>query len=185
MDKKTQIFLNTLKQSGLDRKIPNVSQKNARFLYNAILQNGYKNILEVWSANGYSTVHLALAAKQNSWNVTTMELSLPAYTETLENLKALELDAITEVHLWNALQILPALSQKTFDFIFIDGHKKHTKDFFILCLPLVQAGWTIIVDDVIKFRYKMEGFFEYLEKEGITYEINPIDEDDGIMIVRF
>jgi len=43
-----------------------------------------------------------------------------------------------------------------------------------------------VIDDVIKFREKMTGLFEYLEEKNIRHHILPIDEDDGIcMIVRY
>jgi len=41
-----------------------------------------------------------------------------------------------------------------------------------------------VIDDVIKFRYKMENLYAYLEQEKIDYEIQQIDADDGIMIIR-
>jgi len=40
-----------------------------------------------------------------------------------------------------------------------------------------------MVDDVIKFKEKMEGFYEYLEERGIVYNVLPIDADDGCMMI--
>jgi hypothetical protein len=42
----------------------------------------------------------------------------------------------------------------------------------------------IIIDDVIKFRFKMESLYEYLNTENIKYEVIQIDDDDGIMIIK-
>jgi len=42
----------------------------------------------------------------------------------------------------------------------------------------------IIIDDVIKFRYKMESLYEYVASENIDYKIIQIDSDDGIMIIK-
>lgn len=39
----------------------------------------------------------------------------------------------------------------------------------------------IIIDDVIKFRHKMEDLYNYVEEEKLNYEIIQIDSDDGIM----
>jgi len=41
----------------------------------------------------------------------------------------------------------------------------------------------IIIDDVIKFRDKMVGLEEYLAEQNIDYNILPIDEDDGVMMI--
>ena len=49
-------------------------------------------------------------------------------------------------------------------------------------MPLPWA--TIVIDDVIKFRYKMESLYKYLESEKIDYKVIQIDSDDGIMIIK-
>jgi hypothetical protein len=36
----------------------------------------------------------------------------------------------------------------------------------------------MILDDVIKFKHKMESFYEYLDEIKITYNLLPIDSDD-------
>lgn len=43
-----------------------------------------------------------------------------------------------------------------FDFIFIDGAFRMTQDFFDLSVPLLNPGGMIIIDDAIKYRWKME-----------------------------
>jgi hypothetical protein len=40
-----------------------------------------------------------------------------------------------------------------------------------------------VIDDVIKFRDKMLGLYEYLEDNNIVFNIIPIDGDDGIMMI--
>ncbi len=59
-----------------------------------------------------------------------------------------------------------------------------TREFFDLSYPLVSPGGVIIIDDVIKYRWKMNNFHEYLESASIPYEIVQTDEDDGIMLIQ-
>jgi predicted O-methyltransferase YrrM len=61
--------------------------------------------------------------------------------------------------------------------------KRRTRDFLELSWDKVEAGGIIIVDDVIKFREKMIGFWEYLENNNIEYNVIPIDIDDGIVMI--
>jgi len=49
---------------------------------------------------------------------------------------------------------------------------------------MALPGAIIIIDDVIKFRYKMESLYEYVESENLDYKIIQIDTDDGIMIIK-
>ena len=59
-----------------------------------------------------------------------------------------------------------------------------TRDFFDLSYPLLLPDGIMIIDDVIKYRWKMDGFHEYLEGLGVSYEIIQTDEDDGVMFVK-
>lgn len=52
-------FLKDLKTYGLKNNIPNISLENAQFLREILKKKQVKNILEIGSANGYSTIHFA------------------------------------------------------------------------------------------------------------------------------
>lgn len=42
----------------------------------------------------------------------------------------------------------------------------------------------MVVDDVVKFKSKMEDFYGLLADSGIPYEIVMTDPDDGVMVFR-
>lgn len=78
-----------------------------------------------------------------------------------------------------------AIPKKTFDIIFIDGAFRMTREFYDLSVPLLSVGGIIIIDDVIKYRWKMNGFYEYLDSLWVKYEVIQTDPDDGIMVIQF
>jgi predicted O-methyltransferase YrrM len=176
------IFLTELKKYGIKNEIPNISEKNARFLRDIISLSKSKNILEIGTANWYSTIQFALEIKKICGKVSTIEFSLKSYNDALENFKKAELNDYIEALYGNAIDIIPTLKKK-YDFIFIDGMKKRSLDFFLLAEKKIKKWGIIIIDDVIKFKNKMENLYEYLEKENKVYHILPIDEDDGIMMI--
>ena len=53
-------FLKELKIYGEKNDIPNISPKNARFLRTLLRKNNVQQLLEIGSANGYSTINFAL-----------------------------------------------------------------------------------------------------------------------------
>lgn len=176
------IFLSKLKKYGLENEIPNISEKNARFLRDIISLSKAKNILEIGTANWYSTIHFALELKKIWGKITTIEFSIKSHNDALENFKKAQVNDYVEALHGNAIDIIPTLKKK-YDFIFIDGMKKRSLDFYLLAEKKIKKGGIIIIDDVIKFRNKMENLYDYLEKEKIIYHILPIDEDDGIMMI--
>ncbi len=59
-----QSYLSSLKQSGIERKIPNISEANALFITSLIREKKPKHLLEIGTANGYSTLCFAQTLKE-------------------------------------------------------------------------------------------------------------------------
>lgn len=162
--------------------IPNISDTNARFLRDLIKIKKVKNMLEIWTANWFSAICFWIELEKLSWKLTSIEFSSNSHSSAIENIKLAKLENTIDLVLWNALEEIPKLEDK-YDFVFIDWMKRRTKDFLELVWNKVDDNWIIIIDDVIKFREKMIWLDEYLEKNGISFNIIPIDKDDGIMMI--
>ena len=174
-------YLSSLKSKSLERKIPNISPEMGRYLHDMIRALTPNRVLEIGTANGYSTLWMASALRE--WAIlTTIEQSLPAHEEALGYFHECWFDRSIDAKLGDALAVIPTL-QDTFDLVFIDGYKRLTLDFFLSVLPRVRVGSVIIIDDVIKFRDKMESFFVFLQARNIPHTILPIDPDDGCMMI--
>ncbi len=185
---KEKQFLEELKQHWIKNDIPNISITNATFLRDLIKIKKAKNILEIWTANGFSTINFAFELRKlGEWKITTIDFSPKSYWEALENFKNAKVEDLINPILWNALDIIPKLKEK-YDFVFIDGMKKRSKDFLLLVWNKTKKGGIIIIDDVIKFKKiehkeKMLPLYNYVEENNIPHNIIPIDIDDGIMMI--
>ena len=175
-------FLLELKEHWIKNDIPNISITNAKFIRDLLKIKKPKNMLEIWTANWFSWINFALELQKFDWVLTTIEFSKLSYDIALQNFeKAWVSQSINPIN-WNALDEIPKL-QNNFDFVFIDGMKRRTKDFLELSWPKINSWWVIIIDDVIKFREKMVWFWEYLEENKIDYNLIPIDLDDWIVMI--
>lgn len=182
MIKNIEIFLKKLKEFGLKNDIPNVTETNARFLKDLILIKKPKKILEIWTANWYSTIQMWTVAEKLWTKITGIEFSSVSYDMAINNVKEVGLENTINIIQGNALEIIPTLEEK-YDFVFIDWMKKSYKEFLTLVWDKIEDEGVIVLDDVIKFEYKMPDLYEYLEEKGITYNRIPIDIDDGIIMI--
>lgn len=181
--KNIEEFLEALKKHGEKTDIPNISRENAVFLRKLIQENNTQHLLEIGSANGYSTINFSLELQKTWGKITSIEFSQVAYEEAGENFETAGVSDIIQHYFWDAREIIPLLDEQ-YDFVFIDGLKKESLNFLKLIWDKTLPWWTIVIDDVIKFRYKMESLYTYLEHENIPHEIFQIDSDDGIMIIK-
>ena len=62
--------------------------------------------------------------------------------------------------------------------------KKEYLAYFLLILPLMTPDALIVIDDVEKFRDKMEDFYNFIETQHIPYRLEKTDVDDSIMIIE-
>jgi len=184
MNRDRQKLLQQLKVADQKGDVPSVSVETAQFLANLVRMQNYTNGLEIGTAHAYSTIWLADAFEKNGGHLTTIEHSPPSFNQAKVNLYRAKLETAVMQHLGRAQDVIKQALNSTpqFDFIFIDGIKKSTLEFFELASPLLLEDGVIVVDDVIKFKSKMHRFYDYLDHQtNWHYQIHKLDEDDGIM----
>ncbi len=118
-----------------------------------------KRILEIGTSNGYSTIWLGLAAKENNGQVITLELDHKKVVMAKENINRAGLDDVVTVIEGDAKIIITQFTQE-FDFVFLDAEKEDYIEYFDLVFPLVKVGGLIVADNVISH---MEYLKDYLE----------------------
>ena len=174
-------YLDELYALGRIRNIPNISPANVAFLQRTLRERQPQRILEIGCANGYSTLRFWQATREWRAHIVTMDISKPTVDEARHHFTTCAADI--ELHWGNAMEILPTLPREPFDFIFIDAHKANTLDFFVRARKLAAPDALIVIDDVLKFKDKMQRFYDYLATHKIQYTTLPIDEDDGVMLI--
>lgn len=179
-----QAYLTSLKQSGIERKIPNITEANATFITDLIRKKKPKHLLEIGTANGYSTLCFAQVLEE-AWigDIVTIEHTPSAFEEAKEHFIACSLDSLITPLLWDALTVIPTLPENQFDFVFIDAMKKSYLDYFLLVQTKLLKPATIVIDDVKKFRHKMENLYTYLDEHNILYTLHEVDDDDATMVI--
>lgn len=117
----------------------------------ALLVNA-RNILEIGTLGGYSTIWLARALPPDG-RLITMEFD-PKHSEIASaNIANAGLENLVELREGNALELLPELAAEgleAFDLTFIDADKCSSLPYFEWALRLSRKGSLIIVDNVVR-----------------------------------
>jgi predicted O-methyltransferase YrrM len=176
------LTLKNLKKIWLEREIPNITEQNAEYLKKLIAEKNPKHLLEIGTANGYSTLHFASILDTTS-SITTIEQAWNMHNDAVINFKNCKLKNI--ISIWgDAKLVIPTLCDGYYDFVYIDAMKKEYLQYLILVLSKMTPDAMIVIDDVIKFRDKMEDLYDFLDRNHIEYNICSTDPDDGIMIIN-
>ena len=129
-----------------------VSPSHGKLLFLLATALGSRNILEVGTLGGYSTIWLARALGPQG-RLITLEVD-PKHAEiALANIARAGLADVVELRLGKALDILPKLvaeNRAPFDLIFIDADKENIPEYFGFALKLARKGSVIIVDNVVR-----------------------------------
>ena len=130
----------------------NVTPNQGKLLQLLAQTNGARNILEIGTLGGYSTIWLARALPPDG-RLVTLEFE-PKYADVARaNLGRAGLDNAVELRLGRALDTLPQLAAERrgpFDFIFIDADKPGYPDYFTWALKLSRRGTLIVADNVVR-----------------------------------
>jgi len=154
-----------------------------------------KNILEIGTAIGYSSILMAEATNSNT-KITTIEKRNDMVEIAKKNIKESNYDERIKIIMGDAREILPQLEEK-YDFIFLDAAKGHYLDFFNKCSRILKKDGVILSDNVLykgmvandelvvrrkkTIVKRMKNYLEYLSRlENYSTAIIPIG--DGVAL---
>ncbi len=129
-----------------------VSPNQGKLLHLLALAQRARNILEIGTLGGYSTIWLARALPAGG-HLITLE-SDPKHAEVARaNLARAGVASVVHLRVGPALETLPQLADEQrgpFDFIFIDADKGNYLGYFDWALKLCRCGTLIIADNVVR-----------------------------------
>ena len=127
-----------------------ISEIQGHFLQLIIKINNIKNCLEIGTFTGFSTLTMALALP-NGGKITTLDNDEKIVRVAKNFFKKGNLDKKIQTIISPALETLKKFSQegKKFDLIFIDADKGNYRNYYELCLNLINKKALIIFDNVL------------------------------------
>ena len=130
----------------------NVSPAQGKLLHLLARAHGARNILELGTLGGYSTIWLARALPTGG-RLITLEANPKHAAVARANIAHAGLTRVVELRLGQAIETLPQIAAEKlgpFDLIFIDADKPGYPDYLFWALELSQPGSLIIADNVVR-----------------------------------
>tara|TARA_Y100000590_G_scaffold4031_1_gene5326 strand:- start:30 stop:680 length:651 start_codon:yes stop_codon:yes gene_type:complete len=177
-----------------DIKKMQIAISQCQFLHLIIKISNIKNVLEIGTFTGLSTLSMALALTENG-KIISLDKNKETTKIAINFFKKAKQDHKIKTISKPALESLDEIKDQTFDLIFIDADKINYKKYYESSLNLLNLGGLIIIDNVLwhgevvdennsdKFTLNIKHFNDYIAKdERVEKLIVPLG--DGMTICR-
>jgi len=133
-----------------DIKKMQISISQCHFLHLIIKISNIKNILEIGTFTGLSTLSMSLALPADG-KITSLDINSDTNKIALGFFKKADQENKIKTIIKPALETIEDLKgkKKKFDMVFIDADKGNYKNYFNLCLDLINQNALIIIDNVL------------------------------------
>ena len=177
-------------------RVPIVSQDVARFIELLLKIIKPKNILEIGSAIGYSSLIMSKASDADILTIAKDEETFKVLKENLKKydednkIKAINDDAI------NALKSMD--KEEKFDFCFIDANKSQYEEYLNLVYDLTRDNALILIDNILfrgfvakdednkRYRTIIKNLKKFIEdvKSDKRFTASLLTVHDGLLLLR-
>ncbi len=117
----------------------NVHYEDGQILHDLVVAGRFRNILEIGTSTGHSTIWLAWAVAKTGGKVTTIEIDRGRHEVALENFRQAGVDAYITPLLGDAHVLVNRLPGP-FDFVFNDADKDWYLKYFTALDPKLALG---------------------------------------------
>ena len=177
-----------------DIKRMQVDPSQCYFLHLIIKISNIKNVLEIGTFTGLSTLSISLALP-NDGSLVSLDKNKETNKIATSFFKKAKQDHKIKTIIKPALETLEELKNNKFDMIFIDADKMNYKEYYERSLKLINKNGLIIVDNVLwhgevadennldKYTVSIRKFNEYVSNDKRVEQII-IPLGDGMTVCR-
>ncbi|GIO25420.1 O-methyltransferase [Ornithinibacillus bavariensis] len=192
MDTSIERLLNELESFGLENdinvkedspKMKNITKDTGQFLSLLIKSSKVKNVLEIGTSNGYSTIWIAKNFINSDAHVTTVEIDDRKIVMARANFRRANLEKYVTSHHEDAGAFLKRQANETFDFIFLDSDRSHYIDWWEDLNRVLQRNSLMIVDNANSHREEVADFIKLIQSSE-SHDSLIVSVGKGVFIIH-
>ncbi|MBQ9277737.1 MAG: O-methyltransferase [Lachnospiraceae bacterium] len=146
--------------------VPVIRKEARELLKTQLLIKKPKNILEIGTAVGYSSLFMSQFISNES-RITTIELDEQRVIEAGNNIKLLGKEEVIKVIKGDALEIISGLPDASYDFLFVDAAKGQYINYYENLVRIAEPGAIIVSDNILQDGEILESHYT-VEKRNRT-----------------
>ena len=170
LDQKVTAFLDSHRDKWIDWNVP---AEDGKVLYDLIIRNQYKRVVDIGTSTGHSAIWMAWALSKTGGKLITIEIDEGRYRQALANFAAAGLSDFIDARLADAHELVVEL-KGPFDFVFSDADKGWYKNYFMALAPKLEVGGCFTAHNVTSgFGSGITEFLDYVKnRPNFKTEIN-------------
>jgi caffeoyl-CoA O-methyltransferase len=178
LDRRVKAFLDDNVNNWRDMNVP---LNDGKILYDLILDNNYKNAVEIGTSTGHSAIWIAWALSKTGGKLITIEIDKSRWLKAKANFKKAGLEKYIDSRLADAHELVPELPG-IYDFVFSDADKYWYKNYFLAMDPKLKIGGCFTAHNTAMRSPGINDFIEHLENINHFKTTFAADSRSGISI---
>lgn len=163
--KEAKKVLKRLDRMGEKESLPSIGPVKGKIIADVIQDHEPKNILEIGTFYGYSSILMGSLLPDEKGKVITIEIDKDYANIARKNIVDAALSNKVDVVVGDALDIIPKLHEK-YDMVFLDALKEEYFKYLKLIEKKLKKGAVIVADNVGIFEKFMYDYLEYVRTSG-------------------
>ncbi len=167
MDARVMALLDELHRYGVEHdaekpdrldRLRNLEPDSAQLLAVLVRATGARNLLEIGTSNGYSTVWLADAVRATGGKLMSVETDSARSGQASANLIQAGLETYADLRVQDAADTLHASADQQWDMIFLDAERPSYIAYWEDLRRTLKPGGLLVVDNVLSHADQVEAF---------------------------
>jgi len=160
-----------------------ITPDTGRFLYQLLRHANPRQVLEIGTSNGYSTLWLALALRDRAGRICSLDILPAKQQQAARHLQDFSLHHKVDLHCLDAAAYLQTAAAGSVDVVFLDADRSRYVDYWPDLGRILRQGGLIVVDNVLSHAGECADFIRLvLATEGYLAETYQIGKGQFVIV---